>query len=85
MYLLNKHSKEFKKISKEKISVLHWKQFNSARKRTTLVLQKLDNEKKEVMVFSKGIKHKILEFCTHLYQEGEGEQITNETKEDIDK
>jgi magnesium-transporting ATPase (P-type) len=43
-YLNNHHKEEFDKVRKERIGVLHWKQFNSARKRTTLVMQKLDNE-----------------------------------------
>jgi hypothetical protein len=37
------------------------------------------------MVVSKGIKHTILKFCTHLYQEGGAAPITKETEKGINE
>lgn len=73
--------KEFERLNQEKFRVLHWKQFTSVRKRTTVVVQR--HRSNQVMVISKGIKHTVTSFCSHLYHPDEPVPITPLIKKEI--
>lgn len=82
-FLLANYSTELEKIKKQKFKVLHWKQFSSNRKRTTLVIQLIDeyNKPGEVQVITKGSKTTVMRICSNVFQKDGVTPLTEELEE----
>lgn len=64
-FLYQTFREEYELSKAEQVDILHWKQFTSRRKRTTIVFSKAvdpDN----VIIISKGMRHTIMHNCTHV-------------------
>ena len=77
---LNEHyQKEFNKIRAESIQVLHWRQFDTKRKRQTIIMKYINNKERNmngnreapmVYIFSKGNPDSVFNVCDSIFHHG---------------
>lgn len=64
-FLYQNFREEYEQAKAESIEILHWKQFTSQRKRTTIVFSQAA-DRDNVIIISKGMRRTIMHNCTHI-------------------